>query len=698
MVHALTLSLLLAALPAGGGTPPPQAPAPGVLGLHLTRLLQSYQGRGEAAFPPAFAGKLRPTYQVSCYLRVASPAAVPAMVARVKALGGWAVPLGQRLLDARVPLAHLAELAVDPTLVRAEADLGHRRLLDKSVPAIGADRVQKGTGLPRAVNGKGVVLGLVDTGIDYRIKTFAGDDGKTRVQALWDQVASKGTPPKGYTGGNLCTRADLLDGNCDYVDMVGHGTHVAATAGGRDRQYQGVAPDVDYVVAKSLTFQHLGASVKWVMDTAAGLGEPVVINMSLGGHYGPHDGTSLESQAIDALTGPGRLIAVAAGNEGWTPIHLGYTLQETPTTTEVKPYGGTGSNGMDVDLWLDPGASARIDLDLVDASGAVVASTGFVAEPASFTGTLKEGGQALGQVQIAWSAPDPENGKREANLVILPSSDPDTFAGNAGGYRWLMRLSGHGAFNAWVPASGFLSQPSVFGTATGEGLAPGDARETVAMPGVAPNVITVAAFATRNSWPDIDGKTITDPSTTVGDIAFFSSVGPTAAPARTGFKPEIAAPGEWIAAPFGENGLVLDRKELVDDGVMVMRGTSMASPHVAGTLALMLAVKPDLTPAEARKILEDTAKHDSFTGKVPNAHWGYGKLDAYDAVKTLLAAEQPSPGGGGGSPGGCGCSASSGAPGATGLLALAGLMLVAEARRRRAVARGAAARAVSRPR
>ena len=277
----------------------------------------------------------------------------------------------------------------------------------------------------------------------------------------------------------------------------------------------------------------------------------MVINMSLGGHYGPHDGTSLESQAIDALTGPGRLIAVAAGNEGWTPIHLGYTLQETPTTTEVKPYGGTGSNGMDVDLWLDPGASARIDLDLVDASGAVVASTGFVAEPASFTGTLKEGGQALGQVQIAWSAPDPENGKREANLVILPSSDPDTFAGNAGGYRWLMRLSGHGAFNAWVPASGFLSQPSVFGTATGEGLAPGDARETVAMPGVAPNVITVAAFATRNSWPDIDGKTITDPSTTVGDIAFFSSVGPTAAPARTGFNPRSPPPGSGSPRPSG---------------------------------------------------------------------------------------------------------------------------------------------------
>ena len=117
-----------------------------------------------------------------------------------------------------------------------------------------------------------------------------------------------------------------------------------------------------------------------------------MVNMSLGGHYGPHDGTSLESQALDALTGPGRLIAVAAGNEGWSPIHLGYTLTEMPTTTEVKPYGGTGSNGMDVDLWLDPGASARIDVDLVDASGTVVATTGVVDESASFAGTFEDGG------------------------------------------------------------------------------------------------------------------------------------------------------------------------------------------------------------------------------------------------------------------------------------------------------------------
>jgi MYXO-CTERM domain-containing protein len=681
MVHALTLSLLLAAIPTAGGPTPP-APRPGVLDLALTRLVQSYEGKGKDAFPPAFAGELVPTRQVSCYLRVASPAAVPAMVARVKALGGWAVPLGGRILDAWVPLRRLADLATDPTLVRAEADLGHHRLLDKSVPAIGADRVQAGTGLPRAVRGKGVVLGLVDTGIDYRIKTFAGDDGKTRVQAIWDQIASSGTPPKGYTGGNLCTRADLLDDKCDNVDMVGHGTHVAATAGGRDRVYQGVAPDVDYVVAKSLTFRDLGASVKWVMDTAKGLGEPVVVNLSLGGHYGPHDGTSLESQALDGLSGPGRLLAIAAGNEGWTPIHLGYPLQETPTATEVKPYAGTGSNGCLVDLWLKPGTVGRIDVDLLDATGAVVASTGFIPESGSFTGTFDQAGTPVGQVQIAWSDPDPENEEREANVVILPSSSPDTFAGNSGGYRWVMRLSGHGDFDAWIPASGFLSQPSVFGTDSAAGWAPGDARETVAMPGVAPDAITVAAYATRNSWPDIDGKTVTDASTKVGDIAFFSSIGPTADPALTGLKPEITAPGEWIAAPFGENGLVLDRKELVADGVMVMRGTSMATPHVAGTLALMLSVKPDLTPAEARKILEDTAKHDGFTGTVPSTRWGYGKLDAYDAVKTLLAAEQ-GPGGGGGAPTGCGCSATSGSPGGAALVALALLGMLAWRRRPR---------------
>lgn len=675
MVNALAAALLLATVPATAPGHPSDGPRPGVLDLYLARMEASYARRGPYSLPAAFPKGLAPTRRVAIVARAVTVRAAPLLAARIRELGGSATIVSGAILDASIPLAALGDLADSPLLARAEADLGYQRMLDKSVPAIGADRVQRGDGLAKAITGKGVVLGLIDTGLDYRHPAFKGDDGYPRVRALWDQNASSGTPPAGYTGGNLCTAQDIRSKKCDAIDLIGHGTHVAATAGGRDRDYQGVAPDVDYVVVRSLAFQQLGASAKWIFETADGLGEPAVINMSLGGHYGAHDGTSLEEEALDGLVGAGHLIAVAAGNEGADDIHLGYTLSSTPEKTELLLHPGFQSSGGFVDLWVAQGGTANVEVTLEDRSGNAVGDTGVVSPADSFDGTFADAsGTSLGQVQVVWAPANAENGKIRANVVIVPTDTPNTFSGNPSGYRWILTLTGDSHFDAWISSGGFLSPPATFGTHSAAGWEPADSKETVAMPGTAPGVITVAAWSTKNAWTDIDGNHVQDDTITLGDIAFFSSRGPSADPSRTGQKPDITAPGQYIAAPFGYNAFITDRHELIAKDVVAFRGTSMATPHVAGTLALMLQAKPTLTPDQARKILDDTAKHDSFTGPVPNDRWGYGKLDAYAAVRSLVGPAE-SPGGGGGSPG-CGCSAAASSGGAGLFALLLGLALV----------------------
>ncbi len=643
----------------------------GPLDLPLARLADTSLG-GPLALPGVLSPeRVDPRRRIHLYAEAVGSAR--RLETAIEALGGEAVALTDTLVAARVPLGRLPALAALPNLRRAELAAPKRPLLDRSVPAIGADRILLGSGLERPLTGRGVILGLVDTGLDYRHPAFDGDDGRSRVLALWDQNV-EGTPPPGFHGGHLCDRASIVEGRCDAVDLVGHGTHVAATAGGRDPLYRGVAPDVAFLVVRSLSFEDLGSSAKWIFDEAERLGRPCVINMSLGGHFGPHDGSSLESRALTELTGPGRILVVAAGNEGDRAIHLAYPLETRARRTELILHPGFASDGGFVDLWASAGARIEIAVEITDREGNVAGTTGFLSPSETFNAPLIEGDRTLGQVQIAWQAPHPETGKVRANVVVAPSSEPDTFAGNAAGWRWYLLARGEGHFDAWISSGAFLSPPAEFGQS---GEAPGDSESTVAMPGVARGAITVAAWTTRNSWVDVDGETYREPERVVGEIAFFSSRGPSVDPARTGFKPEIAAPGQYVAAPFGANALVFDRRMLLEEDVVAMRGTSMAAPHVAGTVALLLEADPTLDPEAVEALLTESARTD-VPGVVPGPRWGFGALDALAAARALLPAPQaPAP-----APAGCACTAGSAdGPPAWGLLLLAAAALLRPSRR-----------------
>lgn len=486
--------------------------------------------------------------------------------------------------------------------------------LDVSVPAIGADEVH---GLSPAVLGEGVIVGAVDTGIDYSHLDFRRDrngDGfeeSSRIVAIWDQTF--GVFGVRYSKAEI--EADIVGGHggdagtVRQTDRDGHGTHVLGIAAGdgssSDAGFVGVAPEASLVMVKTTFYtSDILRGVEYIFDLADSYGMPAVVNLSLGGHDGPHDGTSLFEQGLDELAaGPGRAIVVSAGNEGDLKIHASSTLSGGSISYEIEPR----DTQVDLSIWY-PGPS-RFTVTIAPPGESAIAApwgteTGAITTTA---GTVR--------VDNAWGGVNPNNGDNEAFVRLY---------GLSGG-RWRITISdlgGGGRFDMWVSG----------GSAS---LVGGDSVRTIDEPGNADEVITVGAYTTKATWPSQSGDQDYTSQYPVGAITSFSSRGPT----RDGrVKPEVAAPGAWICAALSEDA-GWQSAFVHPDGVHTVElGTSMAAPHVSGAIALMLSVDPELTTTEIRSILLSTAARDVHTGTVPNPLWGWGKVDVAAAVQEVIAS------------------------------------------------------------
>ena len=512
----------------------------------------------------------------------------------------------------------LEKVLEDERVSHVEASWRTREALNVSVPAIGVDKAHAAS---PAVEGAGVIVGFVDTGIDFRHLDFRydgngdGSEESSRILELWDQTYGL----FGVTYGRDDIEADLASGalpgagTVKSVDRDGHGTHVAGIAAGDGSSstagFVGVAPAAWIVAVKTTFFTaDILEAVGFVFDQAQARGLPAVVNLSLGGQSGPHDGTSAFERGLDELAqGPGRAIVVSAGNEGDLPIHVSGTLQGGARTFDLK----AAASEISLQLWY-PGRSRF--------SVAVVSPSGASASAATGTGSgFVPSADGVAYIDNASGGTDPNNDDHEA-LVRITGTSP--------GARWHVTVhddSGGGRFDGWVI------------TNVGE-VVGGDSSSTVDEPGNARNVITVGAFDTKATWPSQLGDQDDSDEVTVGGLSGFSSQGPTR-DGRT--KPDIAAPGTWICSALSTSATsYLDL--IHPDGVHVMhRGTSMAAPHVSGTIALLLEQNPQLTAGELRQLLTAAAKHDAYTGSVPNERWGYGKLDAWAALLAVEASEPP---------------------------------------------------------
>lgn len=547
------------------------------------------------------------------------------------------------VVSTTVPLDRLESLAGLPDIVYVEGATRYRPVLDRSVPDTRADQLRRRGlfGTFTGVTGTGVVVGIIDSGLDWRHPDFRRRDGSTRIKFLWDPSDRSfeqsgglvGSPPplggKGtvYTEGQI-NAALKGRGAVNVRDECGHGTHVAGVAagnGGGSQQgfsvvtFVGMAPEADIVAVRVFgpTCEFLDGNIdlvqalQFVDQKAADLGRPYVINLSLGTPVGPHDGTSLEELAIDSLVGPGRpgkAVAVAAGNDGGNPIHAGGSFGPpgSPNQSVTIKVSQFGSEPSTFDFWFD--------------------------SRDTFTVVLEGGGlppeDISNQVVL-----NPVNGSRE--LLFVTSRTPF----------FTITISGQavisGRFDGWIDGNARFADHVVL-------------TDLVGSPATARGAIAIGAHITKNQWTDILGRTwslITNSS--IGDAASFSSPGPT----RDGrIKPELTAPGRVIGSALsedahpgapGDTSIFPDQRFVLRDGLhAISQGTSFSAPHVAGAVALLFQENPRLDADLARGILTSSARTDFFTGRVPNSKWGFGKLDAASAVtptapRIVLSINQP---------------------------------------------------------
>jgi len=586
----------------------------------LRELLGSPGGVGTQSLD-AFGGSARFQWSIS-------PAGIEQVGVLVKFASASAAAL--RALSARgeagsilalsVSLAELAALAIDPDVVYIEPAWRTRPTLDRSLPAIAADVVHVAS---PSIRGAGVVVGIVDTGIDYTHLDFRADgdgDGfeeSSRIDSIWDQTWGifGAEYSRGEIEGDIAQGLGPDAGSVRSRDADGHGTHVASIAAGDGSSsgygFVGVAPEATLVVVRTSFYtSDILSAVDYVFDRADALGLPAVVNLSLGGQEGPHDGTSLFEEGLDQLaTGSGRIIVVSAGNEGDLAIHTSGTLNGNAIAFDVEAEDWE----IELDIWY-PGSSAFTIAVSSPTEPPVIAPTG---TSTGYVGTI----DGTIYVDNASGGVNPNNGDREAFVRLANVSV---------GSRWEIEVSdagGGGRFDAWVTTSA--------GTIVG-----GDGTSTIDEPGNADRVITVGAFNSKATWPSLAGDQDYSATYPTGALSSFSSRGPTR-DGRT--KPELSAPGAWICAAASADAAALQYLRHPDETHVMEIGTSMAAPHVAGAVALLLSQNPGLTVGETRTLLTSTASTDVWTGFVPSASWGWGKLDVAGAIDALGAVEPPPP-------------------------------------------------------
>ncbi len=502
--------------------------------------------------------------------------------------------------------------------------------------------IHNGFGLDTTYEGEDVVVGIVDSGIDEDHPDFNTTDG-SRIQYLWDMSGSGKTPPN-FNYGREYTKADIDAGLCEQTDEasgLGHGTHVAGIAVGNGRGksgYIGMAPKADIVFVKGFrngpgfTDGDIINACNYIFQKADALGKKAVINLSLGGHVGPHDGTSALAKALTNLSDKGKIIVASAGNEGSELVHLSYTAtgSDFSTAKETLFEVSDKADKCYLSLWY-PSGSIFVGLAAYTKSGTLIGRLQTAVGPGeSLEGNFTINNTTYARVLIdASNTNDPGNGDNEVFVVI--SSENGQYTPSS--VNWSLYTYGAGTFDGWIANGNFLN-------ASGSKIENPDNEKSVAIPATANDVFGVGSYVTKTKWTDIDGSQWSQNGATLNEISSFSSIGPS----RDGrLKPEVTAPGEVIIAALSSDliiGTDILRSHVVQGGELrKFQGTSMSAPHVTGAIALMLQKNPQATYDTLLAAIQTNSDGDSFTGSLPNETWGYGKMNAYKAFLSLSESD-----------------------------------------------------------
>ena len=458
------------------------------------------------------------------------------------------------------------------------------------------------------LTGKGILVGVVDSGVDFFHPDFRNEDGSSRILRLWDQSIN-GNPPEGYTRGTEYTKEEideaLVLGETEgrrlvpSRDVSGHGTAVLGIAAGNGMVSEGVNRGVAYeseilVVKMGNAGENsfprtteLMEGIDYLVRQAAAMGKPIAINISFGNNYGSHQGDSLLETYISNVANVGRsVICVGSGNNGNDRIHTAGRLQQGQSEI-VEMSVGAYETTLNLQLWKAYADEIEIFLETPSGENLPVLSERI--------GTQRyRAGET--ELLVYYGKPGPFQVTQEIYVDFLPTGTYLTSG------IWKIHLQGRrireGNYNLWLPGGNVLNPVTGFYRPV--------AAETLTIPSTASKVITVGAYDSRlNAFADFSGRG--------GENLPYP-------------KPDLVAPGVDILAPSAGGGYT---------GVT---GTSFATPFVTGAAALMMEWgitrrnDPFLWGEKVKAYLRRGAQPLPGFDRYPNESVGWGRLCIEESI------------------------------------------------------------------
>ncbi|RGN50816.1 MULTISPECIES: S8 family peptidase [unclassified Bacteroides] len=550
--------------------------------------------------------------------------------------------IANNIVTARIPVDVLETIASLPDVLRIDIGCPVKKKMDLARPLGNVDKVHQGVELEHGFKGKGVIVGIVDTGFEYgHINFYSPTEKSLRIKRVWDQNQSDGPLPDGfYYGAEYKTEKDILNAQYDLKDET-HATHVTGIAAGSDYSgdYYGVAPESELALVAFSEVSRDNVSildgVKYIFNYAEEENKPCVINLSLGSHTGPHDGSSMFDRVCDDLQGPGRILVGAAGNEGGTALHVSKYVHPTDTLKTFLSFPVGAKFGY-IDFWGEPDQAYKIRLFVYNRNTRkmmFLSDDINASEENEVSYTLKNVNTdgAVGLIDI-YTERNPLNNKTNAYIEAFFD-----VIGN-GNYVGLFVMGDEGEVHGWIDGRGASFTDNYM-----PGWTIGDTDYTIGeIGGTGKRIITVGAYSSKDEFVNLSGTKKTSEHE-LCKIAGFSSLGPTS---DGRMKPDVTAPGTVIISSFSD--AVIDDsyyKGVMTQSIVVnnksyyygaLQGTSMASPYITGVVATWLEANSSLTPEDVKSVLKKTSMKDEYTGNEENNIWGYGKIDAWKGLKEVI--------------------------------------------------------------
>lgn len=520
-------------------------------------------------------------------------------------------------------IAGYALLTVPEGLVEAVAELEQIEYVEKPkrffYDVIGPAEdscIQQLSRRDLSLSGRGTLIAVADSGIDYRLPEFRKADGSTRIRFLWDQTlrpdGENRRPPEGFRMGvefnsaqiNAAMEAETPQRQFELLptaDTGGHGTAVAGIAAGSSGRYSGVAPEAELLIVK-LGLPDAGSfprtteimrAVTWAVRKALELQMPLALNLSFGNSYGAHDGSSLLERFLDNAVEIGRtVICVGSGNEGANAGHLAGRIGESERMTDVELAVAEYESGLNIQLWKNYSDVYRIRLR---SPGGQESELPASVEGGKYTLRLERT-----EILVYIGEPTPYAAAQEIYLDMLPLGRPYINSGV-----WTIRLealkSVTGQYYFYLPSGAARSSATGFYRPTPD--------VTLTIPSTAAKVITVGAYdSTYQAYADFSGRGYADTERTIGVVTAGIA------------KPDLVAPGVGVLAPD------------IYGSYLPVTGTSFATPIVTGSAALLMewgivrGNDPFLYGEKVKAYLRRGAQPLRGETQYPNERVGWGRL------------------------------------------------------------------------